>query len=70
VAQQVVQQNLETWLARRTVDWCGSVAGVVRRVVWSANSGLQEVCIFRLLRVSNLCEHQTKAVFDLKLIFG
>ena len=24
----------------------------------------------RLLRVSNLCEHQTKAVFDLKFMVG
>ena len=28
------------------------------------------MCIFSLLRVSNLCEHQTKAVFDLKLMVG
>ena len=28
------------------------------------------MCNLRLLRVSNLCEHQTKAVFDLKLIVG
>ncbi len=28
------------------------------------------MCIFRLFRVSNLREHQTKAVFDLKLIVG
>ena len=40
VAQQVVQQSLETWLARRNVDWCGSGTGVVRRVVWSAKSEL------------------------------
>ena len=33
VAQQVVQQSLETWLARRRVDWCGSGAGVVTGVV-------------------------------------
>ncbi len=26
--------------------------------------------MFRMLRVSNLREHQTKAVFDLKLIVG
>ena len=70
VAYQVVQQNLETWLARQRVDWCGLGAGVVRRVVWSAKSGLQALCICRLLRVSNLCEHQTKAVFDLKLMVG
>ena len=30
VAYQVVQQNLETWLALRNADWCGSGAGVVR----------------------------------------
>ncbi len=70
MAQQVVQQSLETWLARRSADWCGSVAGVVRRVVWAAKSGLQALCIFRLVRASNLCEYQTKAVFGLKLIFG
>jgi len=23
VAQQVVPQNLEAWLARRRADWCG-----------------------------------------------
>jgi len=40
VAQQVVQQNLEAWLARRSADWCGRGAGVVRRVVWANNSGL------------------------------
>jgi len=28
------------------------------------------MCIFRLLRVSNLCEHQTSAVFDQKLMVG
>ena len=28
------------------------------------------LCIFRVLRVSNLCEHHTKAVFDLKLMVG
>ena len=38
--------------------------------VWAAKSGLQSVCIFRLLRPSNLCEHRTQAVFDQKLIVG
>ena len=38
--------------------------------VWSANSGLWAMCIFRLLRASNLCEDQTKAVFDPKLMVG
>ena len=38
--------------------------------VWSAKSGLQALCICHLLRVSNLGEHQTKAVFDLKLMIG
>ena len=33
----------------------GSGAAVVRREVWSAKSGLQAACIFRLLRASNLC---------------
>ena len=28
------------------------------------------MCIFRLLRASNLCEHQTSAVFDQKLMVG
>ena len=70
VAQQEVQQSLETWLARRSADWCGSVAGVVRRVVWAAKSGLSAVCIFRLFRVSNLCEHRTKVVFGLELMVG
>ena len=39
-------------------------------MVWAANSGLQALCIFRLLRVSNLCEHRTKVVFELKLMVG
>ena len=39
-------------------------------MVWAANSGLQALCIFRLLRVSNLCEDRTKAVVDLKLMVG
>ena len=55
---------------RRSVAWCGSGAGVVRRVVWVANAGLQALCILRLLRASNLCEHQTIAVFDLQLMVG
>ena len=55
---------------RQSVDWCGSGAGLVRQVVWAAESGLQAVCNFRLLRVSYLCEHRTKAVFDQKLIVG
>ena len=40
VTYQVVQQNLEMWLARWSADGCGSGAGVVRRVVWAANSEL------------------------------
>ena len=39
-------------------------------MVWAAKSGLQALCIFRLLRVSKLCEHRTKAFFDQKLIVG
>ena len=39
-------------------------------MVRAANSGLQAVCNFRLLRASNLCEHQTKVVFELKLVVG
>jgi len=38
--------------------------------VWSAKSVLQAACIFRLLRASNLCEHRTKVVFELKLMVG
>ena len=48
--------------------WIGHWRGVVSGVVRSAKSGLWVVCNFRLLRVSNLCQHQTKAVFDLKLM--
>ena len=55
---------------RRSVDWCGPAAGVVRRVVWAAKSGLQSVCIFRLFRVSNLRAHRTESVFALKSIVG
>ena len=55
---------------RQSVDWCGSGAGLVRQVVWAAESGLQAVCNVRLLRASNLCEHQTKVVFDLKFMVG
>ena len=70
MAQQVVQQSLETWSARRRVDRCGLGTGIVRRVVWCANSGLWAVCNFRMLRVSNLREHRTLVVFDLKLMVG
>ena len=45
----------------QALAWCGE---------WCAKSGLQAVCIFRLFRVSNLCEHQTIAVFDLKVRVG
>ena len=38
--------------------------------VWAANSGLHALCIFYLFRLSNLCEHRTKAVFDLKSMVG
>ena len=54
----------------RSADWCGLGTGVVRRVVRAAKSGLQALCNFRLVRASNLCEHQTKAVFDLKFMVG
>ena len=40
----------------RSADWCGSGAAVVRRVVWSAKTGLQAVCNFRLLRVLSAVE--------------
>ena len=55
---------------RRSVDWCGSGAGVVRRVVWAAKSELQALSIFRWSHVTNIFEHQTKAVFHLKLMVG
>jgi len=55
---------------RRRADWCGSGAGVVWRVVWSTKSVLQTMCIPRLLRASNLCEHRTKVVFGLELMVG
>ena len=51
---------------RRSVDWFEPGAGLVR----CAKSVLQAVYISRLLRVSNLCEHQTTAVIDLKLMVG
>ena len=41
-----------------------------RGLVWSSKSVLQLLCIFWLLRVSNLSKNQTKAVFDLKLMVG
>ena len=52
---------------RRSMGGLDAGAGLVRRVVWSAKSGLQALCNFLLFRVSNLSEHRTKAVFDLKL---
>ena len=39
-------------------------------MVWCAKSVLQAVCILRLLRVSNLCEHHTEVVFRLKVMVG
>ncbi len=39
-------------------------------MVWAANSGLHALCNFHFLRVSNLCEDQTKAVFVQKFIVG
>ena len=39
-------------------------------MVWAAKSGLQSVCIFRLVRVSNLRAHRTESVFALKSIVG
>ena len=51
------------WIGvKQALAWCV--------VVWAAKSGLQALCIFRLLRTSNLCEHETKAVFDLELMVG
>ena len=44
VAYQVVQQSLETWLARRSAGWLDAGAGVVWSVVWSTKSGLQAFC--------------------------
>ena len=43
----------------QALAWCGE---------WCAKCGLQAVCILRLFRASKFCEHQTKAVLDLKLI--
>ena len=43
---------------------------VMQQLVRAAISGLYALCIFRLLRVSNLCAHRTKAVFGLKLRVG
>ncbi len=54
--------------AERGLVWIRHWSGAVR--VWAAKPGLQSVCIFRLLRPSNLCEHRTQAVFDLKLMVG
>jgi len=65
VAYQVVLQNLETWLAWRSAGGLDAGAGLVWKVVWSAKSGLQALCILRLFRVSNFCEHQTSAVVNL-----
>ncbi len=45
----------------QALAWCGE---------WCAKSALQALCISHLLRASNLCEHQTKTVFDLKLMVG
>ncbi len=45
----------------QALAWCGE---------WCAKSALQALCISHLLRVLNLCEHQTRAVFGLKLIVG
>ena len=55
---------------RRSMGGLDAGAGLVRRVVWAAKSVLQAVCIFRLLRASNLCERQSIAVFGLKLMVG
>jgi len=41
---------------------------VVRGVVCQIR--IEAVCISHLLRASNLCEHQTRAVFGLKLMVG
>jgi len=42
----------------------------MQHLVRTAKSGLQALCIFCMFRVSNLCEHRTKAVFGLKLRVG
>ena len=55
---------------RRSMGGLDAGAGMVRRVVWSAKSGLQALCNFLLFRVSNLCEHRTKVDFDHKLLVG
>ena len=48
----------------------GARAQQAWRGEWCAKSGLQAVCNFPQLHATNLCEHQTKAVFDLKLMVG
>ena len=48
------------WIRR----WRDAVSGVVCQI------RIVGIVHFRLFRISNLCEHQTKAVFDLKLMVG
>jgi len=44
--------------------WRGAVSCVVCQI------RIAGICIFRLLRASNLCEHRTKAVIEPKLMVG
>jgi len=55
------------WLGEAWVGWMQALAW---RGEWCAKSGLQAMCILRLFRASNCCEHRTKAVLDLKLRVG
>ena len=55
---------------RRSMGGLDAGAGLVRRVVWAAKSELQALSIFRWSHVTNIFEHQTKAVFHLKLMVG
>ena len=55
-------------VASRGLEWTrrgrGAVSGVICQI------RIVGIVIFRLLRVSNLSEHQIKAVFGLKLMVG
>jgi len=53
------------WISR----WRGAVSGVVCQI-WIVGVGHFPPVTRIRLRASNLCEHQTKAVFDLKLMVG
>ena len=56
------------------IDWCTSATRLPlcsRALRQARTSGLlKQQRLVRLFHVSNLCEHKTKAVFDLKLMVG